>query len=119
MTKSTGILAHENFLGSILFIDHYSDFWLDYLITDITSLEILEVKQAYERFMLVYYVTLKLCHFDNLRSNNNNFRSDCTKAGKKLTHCDVGAHHQNQCADIKIKLVCYRGRNVRLHAKHK
>ena len=69
--------------------------------------------------MATYGVKIKAYHADNLRFNDNNFTGDCIRGGKTLTHCGVGAHHQNAIAESKIKLVCYGSRTILLHAKRK
>ena len=117
--QSTDILTHSKFWGSILFADHYSNFLINHLITDTTSITKLEAKQAYERVALSHSVSVKAYHTDNLWFNDNNFRRDCIKSGEQLTHCCVGTHHQNAVAEYKIKEVCYGGRTILLHAKRK
>ena len=117
--QSSGILTYEKFWGSVLYSDHYSDFVYNHLITGTTSIATLESKQAYERVAASYGVSIKAYHADNLRFNDNNFKGDCIKGGQTLTHCGVGAHHQNAIAESKIKLMCYGARTVLLHAKRK
>jgi len=117
--QSTGILTHEKFGGSVLYVDHYSDFVYNHLITGTTSIATIESNQAYERVVATYGVKIKAYYTDNLRFNDNNFTGDCIRGGQTLTHCGVGAHHQNVIAESKIKLVCYGSRTILLHAKRK
>ena len=73
---STGILTHDKFWGSVLFADNDSDFIHNHLITGTTSIATLEAKQAYKRAAAVYGIRVKSYHADNLRFNDNNFKSD-------------------------------------------
>ena len=117
--QSTGILTHVKYWGSILFVDHYSDFLYNHLITGTTSQATLEAKQAYERVAAAHGVKVQSYHADNLRFNDNNFKGDCIKNGQTITYCGVGAHHQNAVAESKIKMVSYGARTILLHAKRK
>ena len=103
----------------MLYTNHYSDFLYYHLITGTTSLAILESKQAYERVDALYGVSVKSYHAESLRLNDNNIRGYFIKGGQTLTHCGVGAHHQNAVAETKIKLVCYSSRIILLHTKRK
>ena len=117
--QSTGIMTHERFWGSVLYVDHHSDFMYNHLITGTTSLATLESKLAYERVAAAHGVKIKSYHADNLRFNDNNFKGSCISAGQQLSYCGVGAHHQNAVVESKIKEVCYGGRTLLLHAKRK
>ena len=64
-------------------------------------------------------VTVKRYHADNSRFNSKNFMDDAKLKGQEISFCGVGAHHQNAIAESKIKMVCYGGRTVLLHAKRK
>ena len=97
----------------MLFVDHYSDFLYNHLITGTTF------KQAYERLAMAHGVKIKAYHADNLRFNDNNFKGDCIKHGQTMSYSGLGAHHQNAVAESKIKLVCYGARTILLHAKRK
>ena len=117
--QSTGTLTHKRFWGSVLFVDHMSDFMYNHLITGTSSMETLRSKQAYERVALSYGVQIKTYHADNLRFNDKNFSADLLKGGQTITFCGVGAHHQNAVVESKIKEVCYGGRTILLHAQRK
>ena len=109
MPQSTRTLTHEIFWGSVLYVDHMSDFMYNHLITGITSMETLKSKQAYERVANSYGVQVKSYHADNLRFNKKNFSGYLLKGGQTITFCGVGAHHQNDVVESKIKEVCYGG----------
>ena len=119
MPQSTGILAHARFWGSVLYVDHATDFIYNHLVTGISSDATLESKHAYERVLAAYGRKVKGYHADNLRFNDAQFTSDCHRGQQKLTFCGVGAHHQNGLVECKIKEICYGARTVLLHAKRK
>ena len=85
MPQTLGILTHERFWGSTLYVDHFSDYIYNNLIKDTTSQETLNSKIAYERIAKTYGVNIKAYHADNLRFNDKNFTSHCNRAGQKLT----------------------------------
>ena len=117
--QSTGILSHTKFWGSVMFVDHYSDFVFNHLITGTTSQATFEAKQAYEREAASFDVKIKSYHADNLRFNDRNFQGDCIKNKQTISFCGVGAHHQNAIAESKVKSICYGARTILLHAKRK
>ena len=93
MPQSTGILTHARFWGSVVYVDHYSDFVYSYLIQGTTSAETLASKHGYEREAAAHGVQIKSYHADNLRFNDNNYMGDCIKANQKITFCGVGDQH--------------------------
>ena len=103
----------------MLYADHHSDFLYNHFITGTTNSATLESKLAYEHVAASYGVSVKAYHTDNLRFNDNFFRGDSLKGGQTLIYCGVGAHHQNEVAESKIKLVCYGSRTILLHVKRK
>ena len=115
----SGKLTHERYWGSVLYVDHFSDYLFNHLITGTTSEQTLSSKLAYERVAQQHDVRVKAYHADNLRFNDNNFRGECVKLGQQLTFCGVGAHHQNAIAESKVKLVCQGARTILLHAKRR
>ena len=119
MPQSSGILTKNRFWGSTLFVDHYSDFIHNHLITGTSSSETYESKKAYERVAATYGVKIKSYHGDNLRFNDKLFVGDCEASGQNISFCGVGAHHQNAIAERKIKEITYGARTVLLHAKRK
>ena len=115
----TGKPTHERFWGSVLYVDHATDYIFNHLIRGTSSQETFESKMAYERHAHTHGVTIEAYHADNSRFNDAKFAGSCRDAGQQLTFCGVGAHHQNALAESKIKEICYGGRTVLLHAKRK
>ena len=117
--QATGRPTHERFWGSVIYVDHATDFIYNHLIRGTSSEETLESKLAYERTALSYGVRIGAYHADNSRFNDSRFTGSCCEAGQQITFCGVGAHHQNALAESKIKAVCYGGRTILLHAKRR
>ena len=117
--QSTGRLTYKRFWGSVVFVDHFSDFVYNHLIHGTTSAETLGAKQAYERVAGHYGVQIKAFHADNSRFDDKAFKTSCLHAGQQLTFCAVGVHHQNGIAENRIKLICNGARTVLLHAMRK
>ena len=117
--QSAGKLTHERFWGSVIFVDHSSDFVYNHLIRETTSAETLGAKLGHEHVAASYGVTIRGFHADNMRFDDINFKSLYINAGQQLTFCAVGAHHQNGIAENKIKQVCNGARTILLHTKRK
>ena len=116
MPQSTGILTHARFWGSVIYVDHFSDFIYSHLIQGTTSADTLNSKHGYEREAAAHGVKVKSYHADNLRFNDNNFKGSCIKANQQITYCGVGAHHQKAVVESKVKELSYCARTVLLHA---
>ena len=117
--QSSGILTHEKFWGSVLFVDHHSDFVFNRLIIGTTSQATLDAKQAYERIAASYGIRILSYRADNSRFNDRHFQGDCVKQKQTISFCGVGAHHQNAIAESKVKAISYGARTILLHAKRK
>ena len=117
VTQASRKLTHEKYWGSVLYVDHFSDFMYGHMITGTTSQQTLDSKHAYERITSANRVTVKSYRADNFQFNSRNFRGDCVKGGQQLTLCGVGVHHQNGVVESKIKMVCEGVRTVLLRPK--
>ena len=117
--QTSGKLTHARFWGSVIYVDHATDFIYNHLIKTTSSDETLASKFAYERLSRSYGVTIGAYDTDNSRFNDERFTGSCKEAGQQLTFCGVGAHHQNAIAERKIKEICYGGRTILLHAKRR
>ena len=112
ISQLIGIMTHERFWGPVLYVDHYSDFMYNHLITGTTRQATLESKLANGRVAAAHGVKIKSYHADSLRFTDNSFKGSCISAGQHLSYCGVGAHHQNVVVESKIKEVSYGGRTI-------
>ena len=101
--QSIGIMIHERFWGSVLYVDHHSDYMYNHLITCTKSQATLESKLAYERVAAAHGVQVKAYYADNIRFNSKYFAGSCINAGQQLSYFIASAHHKNAVAESKIK----------------
>ena len=73
ISQSTGSLTYKRFWGSVLYVDHMSNFMYNHLIAGATRMETLRSNQAYERV-----------EKDNLRFNEKSFSGDLLKGGQTI-----------------------------------
>ena len=117
--QSICILTYVRFWGSVIYVDHFSDFIYSHLIKGTTSADTLESKYGYEREVADYSIKVKACHANNLCFSDNNFIGNCINHNQKITFYGVGAHRQNAVVKSKIKELSNGARTVLLHAKRK
>ena len=60
MPQSTGILTNARFWGSVIYVDHFSDFIYSHLIQGTTSADTLNSKHGYEREATAHGVKVKI-----------------------------------------------------------
>ena len=60
MPQSTGILTNARFWGSVIYVDHFSDFIYSHLIQGTTSADTLNSKHGYEREAAAHGVKVKI-----------------------------------------------------------
>jgi hypothetical protein len=76
---------------------------------ELTLVETLMAKHAYEKFLASLGIDSKAYHADNGWFADKGFRDDCIANNQSSTFCGVGSHHQNGIAEIKIKDITLGG----------
>ena len=101
-----------------VFVDVYSG--LDYIHVheENTAEEILQAKQAFEKFSNSCGVRIKHYHCDNGRFAETGFKDACTAMHQTVSFCGVNAHHQNGIAERRIRDLQDTARSMLLTAKH-
>jgi hypothetical protein len=112
-----GRLTDLRIMGTMICVDHFSDHVYVYLMKDLTLLETLMAKHAYEKYLTSLGVESKAYHADNGRFSDRGFQDDCASCNQAITFCRVGSHHQNGIAEQKIKDITLRARTLLLHAQ--
>ncbi len=84
-------------------------------MTQITSQETVEAKQAFEIFVKQHGVRILRYHCDNGRFANNTFKKACESARQRLTFCGINAHFQN---GIAKKAICDLRESARKQLLH-
>jgi hypothetical protein len=111
-----GILTKQRYTAGTVFTNHYSCLQYVHLMTQITSQETVEVKQAFEIFAKQHNVRILHYHCNNGRFADNAFKQACESARQRLTFCGINAHLQDGIAKKAICDLCESARKQLLHA---
>jgi hypothetical protein len=94
--QAKGRLTKTRYKNATVFVDHFSHLQYVYLMTsNLTSLETIDAKRAFERFAAKHGVKIAHYHCNNGRFADTAFVRLCKESGQKLTFCGVNAHFQN------------------------
>jgi hypothetical protein len=110
-----GRLTKQRYTAATVFTDHYSCLQYLHLMSQITSQETVEAKQAFEIFAEQHGVQILHYHCNNGRFADNTFKQACESAWQRLTFCGVDAHFQNGIAKKAICDLCESARKQLLH----
>ena len=88
-------------------------------MTQITSQETVEAKQAFEIFAEQHGVQILHYHCNNGRFADNAFKQACESARQCLTFCGINAHFQNGIAEKAIRDLRESARKQFLHARQR
>ena len=103
--------------GATIFVDAATDWIKVCLMRDATGESTLDAKEVFERASPERGVVIKGYHADNGRYAEHIFKNDCHNKMQRLTFCGVGAHHQNDIAEAKIKQLTLTSRTMLLQAQ--
>ncbi len=98
-----GFLTNIRIWGTIIFVDHYSDYVFVALMRNLTLDETLLAKAFFERHANEGGVTIDSYRADNGRFADSGFQQVVKDCNQKITYCAVGAHHQNGIVKQRIK----------------
>jgi hypothetical protein len=115
--QMSGSLTNLRIMGARVIVDHYSDHTYIYLMRELTLVETLMAKHAYEEFLALMGIKSKAYHADNGHFSDRGFRDDWVANNQSITFCGVGSHHQNGITERKIKDITLGGQTLLLHAK--
>ena len=115
--QTRGRLQHRWFVGASLYVDGATGFKLTQLQTSLDAHETLAAKKSIERRCKAMGVTIKNYHSDNGRFAEKTFLTDVASSQQNITHCGVGAHHQNSIAELGIKHTTQRARTMLAQAR--
>eukprot|EP00957_Ditylum_brightwellii_P062204 4720703-Ditylum_brightwellii.AAC.1 len=79
--------------------------------------ETLQSKREYKRVATLHDVQIEQYHSDNGRFGEKEFCDACEAQGQSITFCSVGAHHQNEIVENRIKLLTLKAHAMLLYAK--
>jgi len=90
-----GYSTNMSILGTIVFVDHVTDYVHVALMRNLTWDETLLAKTLFERHTQSGDVRIKLHRADNGRFADQGLRDAINASDQQITYCAVGAHHQH------------------------
>ncbi len=98
-----GFLTSKQLWGCTTFIDYISDYMYVHLMKDLTAMETLLAKLAFEKLCAKADCSIKHHQADNGQFSDNEFLATCNNLNLIIEFCGVGAHHQNGIVENRNK----------------
>ena len=117
IAQMKGRLTKQRYQAATIFVDHQSRLGYVHLQRDLTSVETLKAKKAFEAYARHKGVQVKHYHADNGRFADNMFIKDVANSKQTISYCGVNAHFQNGIAEKRIRDLQEQARKMLLHAK--
>ena len=117
IAQAKGKLTTHRYKYATIFVDHFSRVQFIHLHRSNSSAEIVQAKQAFERFAHDHGVNVKQYHCDNGRFADKGFIAACEAKNQRISYCGVNAHFQNGIAEKAIRDITEAARKALLHAK--
>jgi hypothetical protein len=118
MAQLKGRLTHGGYKVATIFVDHYSQLGYVHMQKDLSSLETLKAKHAWELFARERGIIVKNYHADNGRFVNNTWKDSLLEENQGLTYFGVNAHWQNGIAKRRIRDLKEQSHTMLIHTKH-
>jgi len=99
VAQVSGTLTKSQYTTGTVFVDHATDFGYVHLQKSSSAADIVEAKEAFERFASTRGVRIQYYHADNGVFSSKEWRSKCNQSGQGLMFAGVNAHHQNGRAE--------------------
>ena len=115
--QTKGWLTRRRFVGSLVFIDEFSDYTYVHHIEGFSDEETLRGKHCFENLMKSYDVEVKSYHADNGNFSHSLFTEDCLDKSQIITFCGVGAHHQSGIVERRIGDLTFAARTSLIHGQ--
>jgi hypothetical protein len=114
--QTSGILMNDSYNCATIFCDGQTGKGYVHLQSSTDAKQTMNAKIEFERLCERYGVRVRSYHSDNGRFAERTFVTAVKNAGQDITHCGVGAHHQNGIAERYIRTLSNRGRTMLQHA---
>ena len=116
IAQAKGKLTAHRYKYATIFVDHFSRVQFIHLHRSNSSAEIVQAKQAFERFAENHGVNVKQYHCDNGRFADKGFIAACEAKNQCISYCGVNAHFQNGIAEKAIHDITEAASKALLHA---
>jgi hypothetical protein len=112
-------LTRDRLRVATIFVDNFSNYSYVHLQESTTSASTMEAKIAFELLAASYGVKILHCRGENGRFADNMWRQDVIQKSQRLSFCGVGTHHQNGCAEKRIRDLQDQARTSIIHANRR
>ena len=112
-------LTTKRYHVATIFVNHFSGYKYDHLMTNLSLNETVAAKHAFECHAYESGVTILHYHADNGHFCNNSLQAACKQRGQRLTFCGVNAHFQNGRAEKAIQDLSESAHKHLLHAQER
>ena len=113
--QEKGSLTRSRIWACTVFVDYYTGYLFMALMRDLTAESTLAAKREFEHRCSFWGIKVKHYHSDNGILAENAWINECKRCKQDLIFCGVGAHHQNDISERKIKDVTLISRTMLLH----
>jgi hypothetical protein len=110
-----GFLTSKQVWGCTTFVDHVNDYIYVRLMKDLTTIETLLAKLAFEKLCAKADCSVKHYQANNGWFSDNEFLAACNNLNQTIEFCGVSAHHQNGIVENRNKLLTQTARALLLH----
>jgi hypothetical protein len=110
-----GFLTSKQMWRRTTFVDHIRNYIYVRLVKDITTMETLLTKLAFEKLCAKTDCSVKHYQADNGQFSENEFLATCNNFNQTIKFCGVGAHHQNRIVKNRNKQLTQTARVLLLH----
>ena len=111
-----GKLTTQRYKYASVFVDQFSYLSFVFLQKSLTSEETVKAKLAFEAYSSTMGVEIPHYHADNGWFADNLFIDNIKQNNQSISFCGVGAHHQNDRAEKRIRDLRDSARKMLLHA---
>ena len=113
---SFGKVTSDQFISGYIFVDHVSGYIHVEFQLGFSAIETIRAKQNFEQYAFNNGVIPVTYLADSVAFKANKFVQHIRDNNKKIQYCRTNAHHQNDVAEIFIRIISNMGRAMLLHA---
>jgi hypothetical protein len=103
IAQMRGFIMGKRYKVITVFVDQFSDLSFVYTQKSTTAEEMVQAKEAFERYVKLHQVVIRHYHADNGIFAEAEFVQSMEQANQTISFCGVNAHHMNGHAEKRIQ----------------